>query len=404
MSQEPLPHPARILFVHSSDELYGSDAVLLELVRRLDRTRFTPLVALPTDLPYSGGLSTELACLGVHCQHLDMAVLRRRYLSAYGLPRFLWRLVRGSRQLGRLIQCEGVDLVHCNTAAVWSGALAAKLSGCPLIWHIHEIITHPPLMRKVIAWLVTLLADSVVTISGAVRDHLLADRPTAAAKIVVIPDAVDTHRFHPQVDGTLLRQELGLGADDVLVGCVGRLHTWKGQDLLVEAARHVVAQMPNVHFAIVGDIVPGQPKPRQIVEQRIQRWNLGANVHLLGFRREMPQVMAALDILALPSTLPEPFGVVLLEAMAMAVPVVAAAHGGALEIVVDDETGLLVPPGDAKTLADAIGQLAISPAARWRMGAAGRRRAEANYRFDQHVAAFQELYDHRLSASAVSHY
>jgi len=292
--------------------------------------------------------------------------------------------------------------VHCNTAAVWSGALAARLSGCPLVWHIHEIIVHPLFMRKFIAWLVTMLADSVVAISGAVGDHLLADRPSAATKVVVIPDAVDTRRFHPQVDGSPIRQELGLGANDVLVGCVGRIHAWKGQDLLVEAARHVVARMPNVHFAIVGDIVPGQPEPKRIVEQRIRRWDLGANVHLLGFRREMPRVMAALDILVLPSTLPEPLGMVLLEAMAMAVPVVAAAHGGALEVVVDGETGLLVPPGDAQALADAIVRLASDPTRRRRMGAAGRRRTETKYRFDQHVAAFQELYDRHLSLDRAS--
>ena len=399
MSRMPCLDPARLLFVHSSDELYGSDTVLLELVRRLDPKLFRPMVALPSDLPYSGALSAELARLGVHCEHIDFAVLRRRHLRPSGLPHLLSRLVRGTRELVRLIERERVDLVHCNTSAVWGGVLAAKLTRRPLVWHIHEIITRPLLVRKLTALLATSLSDTVVAISAAVSDHLLLDRPMAMAKIVVIPDGVDTGRFHPQLDGSPIRQELGLSAANILVGFVGRIHTWKGQDLLVEAARDVVAETPEVHFAIVGDIVPGQPEPRRKVEELIYQWNLGEHVHLLGFRREMAQVMAALDILVLPSKLPEPFGMVLLEGMAAAVPVVAAAHGGPLEIVIDEQTGLLVPPNDASALADAIRRLATDAEARTRMGSAGRRRVEAQFDVDRNVRRFQGLYCDLLSAT-----
>ena len=172
----------------------------------------------------------------------------------------------------------------------------------------------------------------------------------------------------------------------------GRIHTWKGQEVLVEAARLLRTRCPQARFIIAGDIVPGQPAPKQAIEAAIARHGLGDRVQLIGFWRDVRQVMAAVDIFVLPSTAPEPFGLVLLQAMATGKPVIAAAHGGPLEIVVDGETGLLVPPRDPAALADAIERLANDRDLRGRLAAAGRRRAEERFGFAAHVAAFEEIY------------
>ena len=217
------PSATRILFVHSSDELYGSDVVLLELLRRLDRSRFAPLVALPADLPYDAGrprLSDELAKLDIPLCKLDFAVLRRRYLRPAGLPGFALRLYRGSRALARLIRDQDVRLVHANTVAVVGGALAARLARRPLVWHVHEIIERPAWLRWLLVRLATGWAERVVAISGPVAEHLLARGATrdAAARVSVIHDAVDTEHFNPQNDGAAARAAWGLGPQHLVVG------------------------------------------------------------------------------------------------------------------------------------------------------------------------------------------
>lgn len=388
----------RVLFVHSSDEMYGSDVVLLELLRRLDRGRFELLVALPADIPYQARharLSEELRRLSIPVQHIDYAVLRRRYLRPLQWPRFAMRLWRGSRKLADWIRAEGIHIVHANTVAVWGGALAARLARRPLVWHVHEIITEPRWLRWLTARIVTSTAEQVVAISGPVAEHLLAlgSAPGARDRVAVVPNAVDTRRFHPGNDGTAARVAWGIASDRVLVGTVGRIHKWKGHRVLVEAARLLCEKYPQVCFVIAGDIVPGQPEPKQALEAAIAAEGLADRVQCVGFWPDASEVMAALDILVLPSTSPEPFGLVLVEAMASGKPVIATAHGGPLEIVVDGETGLLVPPGDPVALAYALERLVNDSALRQRLGVAGRTRAVEKFDFAPHVKAFERLYE-----------
>ncbi len=389
-------NPTPILFVHASDELYGSDKILFELTRRLDRTRFTPLVALPGDLPYKGELSQALMRVGVQRWTVDMAVLRRRYMSPRGIATFLRRLVVGTRHIRRLIEDHQVALVHSHTAAVWCGATASKRAGVRHVFYIMEIVTSPlvhSLLARFIAW----RGDKVVVLSRAVGDHLVKAVPRLASHIEVIPPAIDPERFHPGVEGDAVRREWGVEPDEVLFGVVGRVHWWKGQDLFLTAAARVAQRLPNARFAIVGDTAPGEEWRKERLKQEAARMGLGDRVIWAGFRRDTPQVMAALDVLVLPSVEPEPFGLVVVEAMSTARPVIAAAHGGPLETVVHQETGLLFPPRDPEALAAAMVRLGTDRALRARMGEAGRRRVLAHYTPERHIAAFEDLYTRMLT-------
>lgn len=387
-----------LLFVHSSDELYGSDIVLWELVRRLDPTRFRPVVLTPTDLPYDGRLGRALTAAGIGHHAVDMPVLRRRYLSPTGLPGFLKRLLTGTRRVQRLAVAEEARLIHSNTVAVWGGALAARRLGLPHVWHIHELITEPVFVRRLVAGMVARYADRVVAISRAVADHLLGDQPGLAPRLTVIPDAVDTDRFHPAIDGTSLRRAWGVAADEVLVGVVGRISAWKGQGVFIEALAQALTQAPHLRGVIVGDVVPGESWRREALIRRAVELGLGDRLLWAGYRDDTPQVMAALDVLVLPSVRPEPFGMVVLEAMATGKPVVATAHGGPLETVRDGETGYLVPPGEATALAAALVRLAQQPDLRRRLGQAGRERVCRHFTLAGHVAAFEQLYAELLSS------
>lgn len=395
--------PQTILYAHSSDELYGSDVVLLELARRLDPTRFRPVVVTPTDIAYEGKLSAALRQEGIAHHALDVPVLRRRYLSAAGLPQFLRRLLNGPSRLQSLCDQEGVRLIHSNTAAVWGGALTASRAGLPHLWHIHEIIERPSLVRKLVVAVIARYSrranTHIVAISRAVADHLVSDRPSLAPRLSVIYDAVDSERFHPGHDGRSLRQTWNVTPDEVLVGMVGRVSAWKGQELFLRALAQARILAPHLRGVIVGDIVPGETRLKEDLLQLSAGLGLADQVVWAGFRDDAPQVMAALDILVLPSVRPEPFGMVVLEAMSTARPVIAAAHGGPLETVVEGETGLLVPPAAPDALAKALVHLAANPDLRARLGAGGRARVQASFGFQAHLSAFQNLYANLLDAT-----
>ncbi len=389
--------PTTILYPHSSDELYGSDMVLLNLVRRLNPSRFRPYVLLPTDIPYEGKLSRELETAGIAYTSLAMPVLRRRYFSPYGFPRFAKLFLFGTREVIRISQQQQAALIHSNTSAVWGGALAASRLHVPHIWHVHELITEPTLIRRLIAWMVQRYSTHVVAISQAVANHLLQDAPELNGKISIIYDAVDTEQFSPQVKGEQLRTTWHIHPNDVLVGVVGRISAWKGQHFFLRAFAQAARQHPQLKAVIVGDVVPGEDWRRQELQQLAQTLGIAQRILWPGYHENAPEVMAALDILVLPSIRPEPFGMVVIEAMATGIPVIATAHGGPLESISNGETGLLVSPEDPGDMARALSLLAHDAQLRRQMGARGRQRAEAMFGFSTHVRAFQDLYASLLS-------
>jgi glycosyltransferase involved in cell wall biosynthesis len=396
-------NPVTILYPHSSDELYGSDMVLLELVRRLDRAVFRPYVLLPTDIRYEGKLSGALAGAGVAHEALAMPVLRRRYFSLRGAPRFAGHLLRGTRGVMTVARAQQAALIHSNTSAVWGGALAASRLHLPHIWHVHELVTDPKLVRRLMTWMVDRYSTHVAAISEAVAAHLLADAPGLAGRISVIYDAVDADRFSPEISGESLRRAWGAGPQDVLVGVVGRISAWKGQDFFLRAFADAARRLPNLKGVIVGDVAPGEDWRKGALQALSEELGVADRIIWAGYLDDAPQVMAALDILALPSIRPEPFGMVVIEAMASGKPVAATAHGGPLESVLDGETGLLVSPRDPGEMAAALVRLAENPGLRAAFGASGRRRAVDVFGFQQHVRAFQDLYQRLLAEKVTGH-
>ena len=381
-----------LLYPHSSDELYGSDMVLLNLVKRLNRESFRPYVLLPTDLPYEGRLGEALSAVGVAHEALAMPVLRRRYFSLRGGPRFARYLFAGTRGVMDIARQQQAALIHSNTSAVWGGALAAKRLHLPHVWHVHELVTEPAMIRRLIAWMVNRYSTRVVAISRAVATHLLADAPALANRMTVIYDAVDSERFSPAVDGASLRRQWDVRPEEVLVGVVGRISAWKGQDFFLRAFAQAAREHPLLRAVIVGDVTPGEGWRKDALQTLAQDLGVADRILWPGYYDDAPLVMAALDILALPSIRPEPFGMVVIEAMASGKPVVATAHGGPLESVVDGVTGLLVSPDDPAAMASSLARLADDPVMRATMGAAGRRRAVDVFGFQRHLSAFQDLY------------
>jgi glycosyltransferase involved in cell wall biosynthesis len=392
-----MPTPRHILFVHSNNDLYGGDKVLLELLSRLDRTRFVPFVVLPTDTQQINRFSPELDRLGIEYRFVHLGVLRRRYFKLWRLPRFAFEVLLGARTLLRIIRERRIAIVHTNTNTILCSALAARIARLPHIWSVHELVVEPASVRNTLHFLIPRLSTKVVTVSRAVRDYMLRDGPQFADRFEFILGAIDLEPFLHASGRERVRQEWGVGDDEVLVGMAGRIARWKGQSVFAEAAKLILQRHANVKFAAVGGVFDTETFYMQRFKEQIRRLGLENNFIINDFRLDMPSVFAAFDIFVLPSTLPEPFGLVVIEAMASGKPLVATAPGGPSETVVDRETGYLVKPSDPQDIAAAVGNLLADPAKCASKGEAGRKRACDVFALPRYVKEFEDLYERVLA-------
>jgi glycosyltransferase involved in cell wall biosynthesis len=392
-------NPENILFVHPSNELYGIDRVLLRQVRMLDRNTFCPHVAVANDLPYEGLLTNELARNEIPFRELKLGVLRRRYANIGGLGLYAYRTLASAIQLAAYSRRHNVRLVHTNSVSVSAGGIAARLAAIPHVWHVHEIITHPGWLNRMITINLRLFADTIVAVSSAVRDHLLEGDPKLGNKCIVIHNGIDPGRFLAveQSSTQALRQSWGLRSNTIVIGMVGRISAWKGQEFLLQAVNRVFHQETNLSVRLVGGIVPGEAWREEALQQMIIDLGLQEVAAIDDFRQDIPVVLSAFDIFVLPSTLPDPFPTVVLEAMASGKPVVATAHGGALEQVTDGETGFLVSPADPNEMAQALIRLIGNRDRRLSMGAAGHARFLSHFTTNHYIRAVEDLYRNILS-------
>jgi glycosyltransferase involved in cell wall biosynthesis len=315
-----------------------------------------------------------------------LAVLRRELLSGGGLARVAAAWAADAGGLGRMARSRGVALVHTNTSVTLGGAAAARVAGVPHAWHVREVYSEFtrawPAYRRLLC-----TADALPCVSEATAKQF-----GGAPQAEVVHDGLG---YAPErAERAAARAALGLGADDFAVAALGRLSSWKGQDVLVRA----VARVPGAVALIAGDAWRGEERRPRELAQLAASLGAGDRVRLLGFRDDVETILGAADVVAVPSTQPDPLPNSALEAAAAGCCVVASAHGGLPEIVRDGETGVLVAPGDAAALADALSALRDDPDRRAALGA----KAAADVRDRFAPAALldrvQALY-HRLLAS-----
>jgi glycosyltransferase involved in cell wall biosynthesis len=263
---------------------------------------------------------------------------------------------------------------------IFYAELLSRVTGVKTIVHLH--VGFEEWISPLAKWAIR-RADGMVGVSRATAESMLtAGLPPR--RVYHVSNALDleSSRWNPNTDGSGVRAELGIAADAPVIGVVSRLFVWKGHTYLVNAMRKVADAVPEARLVIVGDddlrAHPNGTSYRAELEALVDRLGLREQVIFQPFRTDIPAVMAAFDVFAMPSW-DEPFGMVYLEAMALKKPVVAWAFGGPLEIVVDGETGYLPERGDMDGLAEALLWLVRDPDLRKRMGEAGRRRAEQQF-------------------------
>lgn len=391
--------PASVLYLHSSDDLYGADIILLQLVSGLDRARFTPIVVLPYDMRHVGLLSEELTARGIEWMYLPLAIIRRRYFSPSGILWLLFNLVRSTLAVRRIVRQRKIRLIHGFTLAVATAPFAAVAARVPLVMHAHEILLQPEPLRKLIHILGVRWSRRVICVSEATRKNILEDQPAASHRIQVIHNGIEPAKPSGR-SITELRAELGVPLEKPLVGMIGRVSPWKGQEVFLQAAAMAALENPHCHFIAIGGVFDNEIHHQERLSQLHKSLKLEGFVTLHGFMKDAREMLPAFDLFISPSTSPDPFPTVILEAMSAGVAVIASAHGGPLEMIVNDVTGILVRPRDARALGNAINALLLDPVRCYEMGRAGQVRFREKFTLPVYLNAVQQLYEEVLRVAA----
>jgi glycosyltransferase involved in cell wall biosynthesis len=385
-----VPEP-RVLYVNQTSQVSGAERSLLALLDGLGDA-VSPVVACPP-----GQLADEIVARGLPWREISGTRASFR-LHPVHTARGLFDMGRSALQLRRIAKAEGVRLIHANTTRASLLAILTRRRRPPLISHNRDWVPAGRLSRAVLA-VVGRGSDLVVANSAWVAaqfDGLRLRRP-----VRVIHNPVDLGRFDPTSrDRAAARRGLGVPAEATTLAMVAQLTPWKAQDDAIRALATLVAGGRDVVLLLAGSAKfagAGTQFDNRAFERDLHalaaRLGVAERVLFLGETDDVPSVLAATDVLLLPSWR-EAFGRVVIEGMAMGVPVVATEVGGPAEIIDAGVDGLLLPPRDPERWGRELATLVDDPELRRRMGVAARRRA-AEFGIDRHVeqvlAAYREL-------------
>ena len=401
--QRDIEHASRIVIAESGSGYGGSAKYLSELVSLLDRDRYDvrvvaahegPFIArvrvqgVPVLLRPSWRWSAETWSAGGTARAI------RRAPGAQTAARMLAQLTMTTPGIIGWLRRERIRLVHLNNELLshLPLALAARLAGCRVVCHLHG---WRPLTRSERA--AARLIDAFVCISIAGARFYRGQLP--GRDVIAIPNGIhlNGHRPPTRDQRRARRAALGFGKADIVVAMVGRLVPWKGHEVYLDALAYLASSVPTLAGLIVGNDPSADQAYRQRLAQRVRAAGLEARVRWLPWQEDLRAIYDACDIFVQASVKPEPFGLVILEAMAAGKPVIATAAGGVVDVVTDGDTGLLVPPGDAGELSSAIHRLIRDQALATTLAQRAARRVKQSFTMERNAAQVMDVYRQLLT-------
>jgi glycosyltransferase involved in cell wall biosynthesis len=390
----------RILLLHSSSDNYGASKIFLQTVTILKQHGHFPVVVLSN----KGALVDELLQLGVEVHIVNLAILRRKYFNLIGIFNRYKKWMAAVPALNHIIDTHQIDTIYSNTAAVLIGGYIAKKRGIQHIWHLHEIIEQPVFMHWFFAWCLRNWANKIIVVSKAVEANWQDALPKQANANYTHKNSVAIPKMFQIYNGILpvpkcasipnthfenYKQSLGIPENALVIGMAARIHFWKGQTYFIEIARELLKREVQynehntnnsrpLYFLIAGDPFPGYEYLQIELVDLIKQYRLTERILYIGFVKEMDLFYKSIDVLILPSQQPDPLPTVVLEAMQYAIPVVATTQGGALEMIIENETGIFIPLDNVSLAVEKITKI-ISPATMNSFGEAGKKRVETYF-------------------------
>jgi glycosyltransferase involved in cell wall biosynthesis len=389
--------PVRVLYLNPTGQLGGAEYSLLDLAAALDRGRFAPLIACLGEGPLVDAATTrgvEAFSLRLPSSFARLSLKGRRSgplalsASAMSAAPLAWRIRRLAATAG---------IVHTNgtKAHVLGGLVRGRAR---LVWHVRDFWRAGAVERFMVR-LAGRRVDAVIANSAAVARHL-AGMGVPARLVHAVPNGIDAERFTPDGEAAPLREEHGWPSDAPVVGIVGMLARWKGQDVVLRAFAGLLRHRPDARCVIAGDeiyVTRGQTGFKSELQQLTRELGIEHAVRFTGYTTDVPALLRALDVVVHASVEPEPFGRVVAEGMACGRPVIATDAGGVPEVTGDSGTSaLLVPPGDSGALSNALERLIGDRAEANRLGASGRQRIRSTFPVAAHVEQVQSIYERLL--------
>ena len=364
-----------ILFLSTSSGPGGAERVISNLAASLDPARYRAVLCLfrpgwIQERSESRGVSTHV-------------------IPTHGMTDWCW-----AYRFRKLLEEERVNLVHAHEFdANVQGAFVVMISGIPIVATVHGKHYFWEKFRRRLAYRWVSRRATMVAVSEDLKQFIIEKVGVSSGRITVLYNGVDVPPPTAQTDVDACRKELGLPKNDQIVGVVGNLYPVKGHQYLIESIPAVLEKCPNTSF-----IFAGRGQLETELKDQVHRLGLDKRVHFLGLRQDIPRILALLDVFVLPS-LSEGLSMAILEAMMAGKPVIATRVGGNPEIVLDGETGFLVPPRDSQVLAASLTKVLSNKRQATRFGEKGKHRAEGQFSLRTMVMAYQSLYEKCLRST-----
>lgn len=382
-----------ILFIHQSAELYGSDKTILMFISNLDKQKYLPIVILPFD----GPLKRELEKNNIKVVIAPVLKLYRKMFTPKGVLNFFKEYKDGLRILKELHEKYNFEIVYSHTLASLIGIVFANKFKIKHLWHVQEIIAKPEIFNKGFIKLLSLKCNDVAVYdSRTTMEFWIKDNPELAKKSEFVCNGLDVSA-KPEPDPVSIQnirnQYYKVQPGELVVALVGRINSWKGQPLLLEAFHSIAEKHQNTKLVFIGAAPPNQEFFEIDLKAKIAEYKLEDRVLIIPFQENIYSFWDAIDIAVVPSTEPEPFGMVAIEAMIARKPVVAANHGGLTETVVHNHNGLLFEPNNAKALAEALEVLILDSDKRTLFGENGYHRTVEHFSLEKHMEKFETIFE-----------
>jgi glycosyltransferase involved in cell wall biosynthesis len=377
--------PVKILFVsHISGMAGGAQRSLLLLLKNINRRHFEPIVALPG----SGPLREEIDNLNIKTYEIKSPwwVSVINWTTRHFMRSIIQEII-ALFGLYKIVKQEKIDVVYTNTIVNFSGAIIAFITKKPHIWHIREIIAKNPnfhffLPHKTLIRFISSSSNRIITNSKATADQFLSSE--SDRKVRVIYNAVDLEEFkNPQTFPNIG----GLKSTDWLVAVIGKLQELKAQDDAIRAVKIAMETIPTIKLLLIGK---ENEKYTNYLKELVSKLNISDSVIFSGYRDDVPQILPQCKVLLMPSRY-EPFGRVVIEAMAVGVPVIGTNRGGVKEIIQDGITGYLIPPKKPLKIAEKLIYLFHHPDLAKEMGNNGKEIAKEQFNIQNHTKNIEKV-------------
>lgn len=384
--------PLPVVFLDHTAKWSGGEIALLRTLEAFDRRKVEPILVLAED----GPLAERARAVGIETHVLPLAEnlreVRKDSLGGAGILGKVGAAAAFAGYANRIAQFarkRGAAILHCNSLkADIYGALAGKIAGIPVIWHVRDHIDPsylPGAAVRAFRMLALRLPTAVITNSESAKEKLFPNGP-GRMRCVVAHDGLSARELVSPTPPEFNRWK----NHPPRVGIVGRFVEWKGQRVFLEAASRLTKAGVEAHYILVGAPLFGEEA--YTAELKAQAEPLGDRVEFTGFQNDVPAILRTLDILVHASVTPEPFGQVVIEGMAEGLPVIASNGGGVREIITDGVNGILTPMGDAGALAEALAKLIQEPERASRVAREGFRHIREHFTAERNSNTIEFLY------------